>query len=130
MVAAEAGVGALAARYEVNVPLVAAFFVALTGCFAADEDHFPESFANVYCLRMEECARGLYESKYDADMQDCIDDIQDATEDLAKASDEFDDDDAVDCLDQMRSETCGDWAEGEPDDCGRVYAITLQDLFD
>lgn len=100
------------------------------GCLAADEDNFPESFASVYCMRVEECARGVYESEYDGEMEECIEEWTDLTEALADNSDEFDEDDAVDCLEETRSESCGDWAEGEPDECSRVYAITLADLFD
>lgn len=102
----------------------------LIACFAADEENFPASFANVYCFRVEECARGLYESEYGGEMEECIEEWTDLTDALAENSDEFDDDDAIECLDKLRSESCGDWAEGEPEECSRVYAITLADLFE
>jgi hypothetical protein len=105
--------------------MIAAFF----SCYSADEEHFPESYANVYCLRVEECARGVYESEYDGEMEECVSKVQDIWEEIADFADKFDDDDAVECLDELRSESCGDWAEGEPDECAKVYAISFDDWF-
>lgn len=102
----------------------------LVSCFAADEANFPTSFANLYCFRVEECARGVYESEFGGEMAECVEEWTDLTETLAENSDEFDTDDAVECLDKLRAETCGEWAESEPSECSRVYAITLDALFE
>ncbi|MBM4367055.1 MAG: hypothetical protein FJ102_12650 [Deltaproteobacteria bacterium] len=94
--------------------------LALFACFwNGDDDTYPESFATVYCSRLNECYRGAYEEEYDGEMDECIDEVTDDVEDWDDC--DFDEDKAADCLEDLRSESCGDFYDGDHDDCWEVY---------
>lgn len=92
----------------------------LVGClFELDEDSFKEQFASVFCLRMQECSRGAFEAEYDADIAECQEDMDDLLDNSDQG--DFDEDNAADCLEELRSVTCGDLYEDGLDDCDEVW---------
>lgn len=95
--------------------------LSVLGCFlVVDEDTFPKQFASITCARLQECYRGYFEAEYDTDMEECTDDQEDLI-DLVDIGNDFDEDEARDCLEKLQSETCGDLYDESPSDCGRVY---------
>ena len=95
-------------------------FLMLAAClWNNDEDTFPEAFAAVQCRRYNECFRGFYEDEYDGEMDECVDEVTDDLEDLEDC--DFDEDKAADCLEELNSEDCGDWYDGDHDDCWEIY---------
>lgn len=94
--------------------------VSLLGClFGYDEDSFIEAYAQVQCARLSECFRGYYEDEYDGEMDECIDDGEDAFDAVDNC--DFDEDKAADCLEELRSDSCGDWYADDHDDCWEVF---------
>lgn len=92
----------------------------LVGClFELDEDAFKDQYASIWCARVHECNLGFYESEYDADYDECVDDVDDLLDDLDGG--DYDEDAAADCLEQMRSISCGELYEDGADDCNDVW---------
>lgn len=77
----------------------------LAGC-APTEKSFPEAFAGQYCSRWEECFRADYEGRFD-DRAECVDDVADSVDDVFGDCD-YDQDEAVDCLQELSTEDCDD----------------------
>jgi hypothetical protein len=74
--------------------------------------------------------RGYFEDEYDADMDECVSDIEDQQDDLGRNLDDipdcdFDEDEAQDCLDELRTDDCGefweDYVRGESRHCSDVW---------
>ncbi|MSQ01066.1 MAG: hypothetical protein EXR71_04110 [Myxococcales bacterium] len=94
----------------------------LGGCFlVVDEDTFPKQYASITCARLQECWLAAFEDEYDDDMEECTDDQEDLIDAIDGGGDDFDEDEARDCLEKMQSETCGDLYSEFPRDCLRVY---------
>ncbi len=92
----------------------------LAGCiFELDEDAFKEQFSYGICQRLSECQRGYYENEYDGDLEDCADDVDDGLDDIDGG--DFDEDQAADCMEEVRSISCGDLYEDGLEDCEEVW---------
>ena len=96
--------------------------ISFLGCaLFLSEDNFPDQYAAALCSRYQECLKGAFEAEYDDDMDECIDDGADLFDDIDNDCD-FDPDEGADCLDSIRSISCGDMVEdGIGDDCDKVY---------
>ena len=104
------------------------FVVLMVGC-ATNEDTFWEQYAQVSCTRMHECLKGPFQAEWDDDISECVDDQMDDYEDAEDYYDDcdFDDDKARKCLEQTRSDSCGDLSEDGVDDCSEVYDCSDSD---
>ncbi len=93
----------------------------LGGC-EPDEESFPDAFANAYCVRLSECYLAAYEGLYDREADECRDTVADQFEYFDEASCNFDEDDAADCLTDLRNDDCEDlfYAASYPDSCSRI----------
>ncbi|MFZ5476307.1 MAG: hypothetical protein ACOZNI_05975 [Myxococcota bacterium] len=94
----------------------------------ADEDEYWERFAKATCERTRECSRGYFDSEW-SDVEDCTDDLKDQSEDAADYYDdcEFDDEQADECLTQLREASCEELYEDGADECARVWDCEQRD---
>jgi hypothetical protein len=92
-----------------------------TGCVT--EDSFVEQYARVGCIRARECNKGFFQAEYDNDIGECVDDALDYYDDVEDYYDDcdFDEDNARECLAQLRSDSCGDLYEDGVGDCNHVW---------
>lgn len=90
----------------------------LVACAIPEED-FPEIFGKEACKRLEECDKGWYESNYEDDRAECIDDQADLADFLLDAGDllgnEYDPAKGRDCVRNLRQASCGDIQDGDVD---------------
>ena len=93
---------------EIAVTFLVAFL--LIGCDPddIDDDRFVEVYASVYCRRLSQCYYAAYESEYDADREECRDEVEELVEYVDSSQCNFDEDEALDCLDDWREDDCED----------------------
>ena len=110
----------------------------LVGCnlfTPVDEDSWPEVYAKRYCSSLKKCFRGYYESEY-SDMKDCVDEVEDDTEDIMddyddrESCDDFDEDNARDCLSDFSSFECEDFWEDENENEDNTESCWLSEIYD
>jgi len=80
-------------------------------------DSYPDHYASVWCDRLKECDRGLYELRFDG-RTECEDQIAaDVEEGLQLAEHDLgctlDLDQSVDCLRAVRKASCGEFVLGD-----------------
>ncbi len=94
-------------------------------------ERFQSTYARLRCMRLEQCALGEFEDRYDGDDDECRLDFEDRIERYARC--DFDSARARRCLESVRNDTCGDLEDGV-DACGadfeEVFVCELEDLMD
>ena len=109
-----------------NYGLIAVALLAVgCGLGAITEDTLPARVAGPYCDNLRRCNRGYFDSEF-SDMADCVDETEEDFEDLVEEADDygcdFDEDEARECVQSLRSSSCEDWYEGDTlDDCSDVF---------
>jgi len=95
----------------------------LCGCIGnVTEDNYVQKYSPEYCQKTRRCNLGYFESEW-SDMNDCIDEVIDDMEDLIDKKDDdncdFEDDNALKCLETLGAADCEDYFDGDAfEDCG------------
>lgn len=91
-------------------------------CAPPSEDEFPEAYARVICDRTQECWKAAMEENYNGDVGECVEENTDTIEAFGDDCD-YDEDDAADCLEAWREESCEElFFEEQPEACREVYS--------
>jgi hypothetical protein len=107
------------------------FALLLVGCAGkVEQDDFARATARELCPAYRQCAQGLYEYYFDADYQDCLDDVEEVVQVYVEFADDlacdFDPEEAADCLAEVRQMDCQDLHdEGMIPDLGTGFGETL-----
>ena len=100
------------------------------GCGEVERDDFAGASARALCPAYRQCAKGLYEYYFDADYEDCLDDVEEVVQGYVEFADalqcDFDPEEAYDCLQEIREMDCQDMHdEGMIPDMGSGFGETL-----
>lgn len=95
--------------------MITLLVASLFACAIPEED-FPATYAQVFCRQYEGCEPDDFEDVWD-DRDECEDDVEDLASQLLDLADllgqDYDEDDARDCISNLRWATCDEFSDGD-----------------